>query len=277
MTAFEDCKWKTKTHRRQGESSWPEQLSPAPSASFPWPSKEGETNMATTDQAKPVHVAAGAKKTLFLLEDLNDATSITGVAAADLNALRAVADWTRSFVVQPHRELGRPGHVCPFTSVALERRTLWLAAEPSTGRTVEELVHLVDGYKRELLAHGPVNGADADNKSILVVFPDLPAARAGEFFGSALERVGVSSYVEDGLVIGPFYQGNDGTAIYNPNFRPFTSPVPFLLMRRAVVSDWKFFLNKPEWFRLWAHRHGESGTNALADALRGLPWNARRD
>jgi hypothetical protein len=51
--------------------------------------------------------------------------------------------------------------------------------------------------------------------------------------------------------MGPFYEGNDGTAIYNTNFRPFTSPVPFLLMRRAVISDWKFFLNNEDWLRLW--------------------------
>ena len=65
---------------------------------------------------------------------------------------------------------------------------------------------------------------------------------------------------------------DDGTAIYNPNFRPFTSPVPFLLMRRAVISDWKFFLNNEEWLRLWARRYGEAAVEALADELRRLPW-----
>ena len=47
--------------------------------------------------------------------------------------------------------------------------------------------------------------------------------------------------------MGPFYEGNEGTAIYNPSFRPFTSPVPFLLMRHAVISDWKFFLDNEDW------------------------------
>jgi hypothetical protein len=77
--------------------------------------------------------------------------------------------------------------------------------------------------------------------------------------------------------MGPFYEGNDGTAIYNPNFRPFTSPAPFLLMRRAVISDWKFFLNNEDWLKLWARRYGESAVEALADELRRLPWQARRD
>jgi hypothetical protein len=76
-------------------------------------------------------------------------------------------------------------------------------------------------------------------------------------------------------VIGPFYEGNDGTAIYNPNFRPFTAPVPSLLMRRAVVSDWKFFLNNPEWYAVWKRTHGAEGTDALAAELRRFSWNAR--
>jgi len=98
-----------------------------------------------------------------------------------------------------------------------------------------DVIQLIDGYKRLLLAAKPVDGDDANYKSIIVVFTDLPAAQAKDFFGGILEQIGVASYVDDGLVMGPFYEGNDGTALYNPNFRPFTSPVPFLLMRRAVT------------------------------------------
>ena len=102
------------------------------------------------------------------------------------------------------------------------------------------------------------------------------AAQAKDFFSGVLQQIAVPSRADDGLVMGPFYEGNDGTAIYNPNFRPFTSPVPFLLMRRAVISDWKFLLNDADWFRLWARRYGESASEALADELRRLPWRTTR-
>jgi hypothetical protein len=105
----------------------------------------------------------------------------------------------------------------------------------------------------------------------------LPASQAKDFFSGVLQQIGIPSYVDDGLVMGPFYEGNDATAIYNPTFRPFTSPVPFLLMRLAVISDWKFFLNNGDRLRLWAHRYGESAVEALANELRSLPWRARRD
>lgn len=214
---------------------------------------------------------------LFLLEDLEDASRTRELAESDRNALRAVADWTRTFVARPHKDLGRAGPVCPFVPVASEHKTLWLAAERSAGRSAPDVIQLINGYKRLLLAAQPVHGDDANNKSIVVVFTDLPAAQAKDFLGGVLQKIGVSSYVDDGLVMGPFYEGNDGTAIYNPNFRPFTSPVPFLLMRRAAVSDWKFFLNNEDWLRLWARRYGESAVEALADELRRLPWRARRD
>ena len=211
---------------------------------------------------------------LFLPEDLEDASRTNGLAESDRDALRAVADWTKTFVAKPHKDLGRAGPVCPFVPVAMEHKTLWLAAERSAGRSAPEVIQLIDGYKRLLLAGQPIDGDDADYKSIIVVFTDLPASQAKDFFGGVLQQIGVPSYVNDGLVMGPFYEGNDGAALYNPSFRPFTSPVPFLLMRRAVISDWKFFLDNEDWFRLWAHRYGDAAAGALADELRRLPWRA---
>ena len=235
--------------------------------------------MAIKDEIRParVDVREPQAANLFLLEDLEDASRTRSLAESDLKALRAVADWTKTFVIKPHRDLGRPGPVCPFTVAALEQKALWLAAEPSAGRSTPEVIQLITGYQRLLLANPPVDGDAASNKSIVVVFADLPARQAKDFFGAVLEQIGMSSYAKDGLVMGPFYEGNDGAALYNPNFRPFTSPVPSLLMRRAVISDWKFFLNDKEWFKLWARRYGDSAVEALADELRRLPWNARRD
>jgi hypothetical protein len=214
---------------------------------------------------------------LFLLEDLEDVSGTRKLAESDRNALRAVADWTKTFVAKPHGDLGRAGPVCPFVPAALDHKTLWFAAERSAGRSASDVIELIEGYKRLLLAAQPVDGDEANYKSIVVVFTDLPEAQAKDFFSGVLEQIGVPSYADDGLVMGPFYEGNDGTAIYNPSFRPFTSPVPFLLMRRAVISDWKFFLNSEDWLRLWARRYGESAVQALAEELRRLRWRARRD
>lgn len=238
-----------------------------------------DSEMATKDEIRPSRTDERGlpADNLYLIEDLEDSDRTRGLADSDRNALRAVADWTRTFVVQPHRELGRAGPVCPFTPLAIEQKALWLAAERSAGRSTTEVIQLIAGYQQLLLANPPVDGDAAGNKSVVVVFTDLPAAQAKDFFGSVLQQIGVRSYEDVGLVMGPFYEGNEGTAIYNANFRPFQSPVPLLLMRRAVISDWKFFLNDESWLGLWARRYGERAVEALAGELRRLPWREMPD
>jgi uncharacterized protein DUF6875 len=209
----------------------------------------------------------------YLLEDLDDASKARQLANSDLAALRTVADWIKSFVTKPHKDLGRDGPVCPFVPEALERKTLWLASEHIAGRSVAEVVQLINGYKTQLLQQ-PFHGEGVNYNSIVVVFTDLSADRAKGLFDDVLEQLAVPSYVENGLVMGGFYESNEAAAIYNRSFRPFTPPVPFLLMRHAVISDWKFFLDNDDWLNRWAHRSGESGVRALAEELRRLPWRA---
>jgi hypothetical protein len=214
---------------------------------------------------------------LFLLEDLEDVGRTSELAESDLDALHAVADWIKTFVVRPHEDLGRAGPVCPFVPGALERKTLWLAPEQIADRGVPHVVELLNGYKSLFLDAEPTDGDDANYKVIVVVFTNLSADRAQGVFEGVLEQLAVPSYAEDGIVFGPFYEGNEGTAIYNSSFRPFQSPVPFLFVRQGVNSDWKFFLDKEDWLNLWARRFGESAVHALAEELRGLPWRVGRD
>ena len=214
---------------------------------------------------------------LYLLEDLDNASQTRPLAQSDLAALRTVADWIKTFVARPHNDLGREGPVCPFVPGGLERKTLWLASEHSAGRSVADVVQLMNGYKTQFLHAQPMDGDGAHDKVIVVVFTDLPAERARGLFGEVLQHLAVPSYVEDRVLFGPFYEGNEDTAIYNARFRPFQSPVPFLFVRHGVISDWKFFLDNEDWLTRWAHRYGESAVRALAEELRRLPWRAGGD
>jgi hypothetical protein len=214
---------------------------------------------------------------LFLLEDLEDVGRTSELAESDLDALHTVADWIKIFVVKPHNDLGRAGTVCPFVPGSLERKTLWLAPEQIADRDVPAVVELINGYKSLFLDTQPIDGDDAIYKVIVVVFTDLSADRAQGVFDDVLQHLAVPSYVEDGIVFGPFYVGNEGTAIYNASFRPFQSPVPFLFVRHGVISDWKFFLDNEDWLNLWAGRFGESAVHALAEEVRRLPWRVGRD
>jgi hypothetical protein len=213
---------------------------------------------------------------LFLLEDLEDVSRTRTLEQNDLDGLQAIADWIKTFVVKPHNDLGRAGTVCPFVPGSLERKTLWLAPERIADRDVPEVVELMDGYRRLLLDTRPADGDDVVYNVIVVVFTDLPADRAQGVFDDVLEQLAVPSYVEDGILFGPYYEGNEATAIYNSSFRPFQSPVPFLFVRHGVTGDWKFFLDDDEWLNMWTRRYGETGAQALAEELRRLPWRGER-
>ena len=99
---------------------------------------------------------------LYLLEDLDDASRTRSSRKAISHALRTVADWIKTFVVRPHKDLGRAGPVCPFVPGSLERKTLWLAPEQIADRSVPEVVELMNGYKRLLLDTRPTDGDDVD-------------------------------------------------------------------------------------------------------------------
>jgi hypothetical protein len=150
---------------------------------------------------------------LFLLEELEDVGRTSELAERDLGALHAVADWIQTFVVKPHKDLGRAGPVCPFVPRSLERKTLWLAPEQIADRDVADVVELMNGYKRLLLDTRPTDGDDVIYNVIVVVFTDLSADRAQGVFDEVLQHLAVPSYVEDGILFGPFYEGHEGTAL----------------------------------------------------------------
>jgi hypothetical protein len=209
---------------------------------------------------------------LFLLQDLEDSSRTGQLADSDRKALHTVADWITTFVARPNKDLGRAGPVCPFVPGALDQKALWLAPEQIANQSVLDVVQLVNGYKSLLQRARPHAGNDAASKAIVVVFTDVSADRAKAVIDNVLQQLAASSYVEDGVVLGAFHGMNEGSAIYNPRFRPFTSPVPFLLMRPAVISDWKFFVDNEDWLNIWARRFGASAVPALAEELRRTNW-----
>jgi Domain of unknown function (DUF6875) len=213
---------------------------------------------------------------LLLPDELEDVGKTSDLAATDRDALRAVSAWIKDFVAKPHKDLGRAGTVCPFVPGSLERRMLWLAPEKIAEVDAPAVVELMDDYKRLFLEKAPLDDEDAIYKTIIVVFTDLPAERAGALFADVLGQLADASYEEDGIIFGPFYDGNEGTAIYNSSFRPFQSPVPFLFVRHTVLSDWKFFVDDDALLDRWARRFGPAGTAALAQELRRLPWRVAR-
>src|SRR5678816_88794 len=108
--------------------------------------------------------AASEPTNLMLLEDLENSSRTSKLADSDLSALRTVADWIKTFVVRPHKDLGRAGPVCPFVPRALELKTLWLASERIENHTAADVVQVVNDYRQLLLRAQPIEGDDASCK-----------------------------------------------------------------------------------------------------------------
>ena len=210
---------------------------------------------------------------LLLFQDLEDSRKTRGFADSDISALNSLADWIKNYVIRPNKDLGRVGPVCPFVPGSLERMTLWFAPEQIANRSVPDVIRLVNDYKRLLLYTQPTEGDDAIYKAIMIVFTDLSADRAKDYLDDDhVQSLKKPLYAQDGVVLGEFHQRNDLSAIYNASFQPFKAPVPFLLLRPAVISDWKFFLGNEDWLSIWARRFGESAVKALAAELRHMNW-----
>lgn len=210
---------------------------------------------------------------LFFLEDLEDSSKTSTLADSDLRALHTVADWIKTFVARPNKDLGRAGPVCPFVARACEGKTLWLAPEHIAYRSVADVVELLNDFKTRLLRTQPVAGEDANYKAIVVIFTDVSADRAKDYMGDVqIQQLKRRAYEDDGVVLGEFHERNVASAIHNKRFQPFKGPVPFMLVRPAVISDWEFFLDNDDWLSVWSRRFGESAVHALVEELRITNW-----
>ena len=106
---------------------------------------------------------------------------------------------------------------------------------------------------------------------LFAVFTYLSADRAKDACNDALEHVR-SRRTRRKESYSVRFTGHDGTAIYRSDFCPFSAPVPFILVRRAVTSDSAFFLDNEDFSHVRARRFGESGSRSRRGTTRGLPW-----
>jgi hypothetical protein len=70
---------------------------------------------------------------------------------------------------------------------------------------------------------------------IVVVFTDLSADRAEGLFGDVLKHLVVPSYVEDGILFRPFYEGNTGRSGSPSGHVAKESPEPGLSPRNFAA------------------------------------------
>ena len=132
------------------------------------------------------------KENLYLMRDLASPKRTGRLSNEDLQALKTIANWTRDSVAQPHPDLGRRGAVCPFVPAALESDTVWFAVEHINHLSERQAADLMNQYKNLFLELNPREVEESEKactKTILVIFPDLPEDKLGEYIDGSEDRV----------------------------------------------------------------------------------------
>jgi len=195
---------------------------------------------------------------------------------AEEHPLRVTAQWMRRFLGRPHRELGRPGAVCPFVPGAIIQDTIWLA-ECSLGRGDRQAIIEIIGLFRDLfLELEPKSGEDASWKAMVIVFPNVATEDAWVI--DDVQAQLKARFVDAGLMIGEFHERNESPGLRNADFRPLRSPIPALAIRHMVETDLPFLQRmlypppiRAEFIRSYLRRLGaqisRNNFDAALDAL----------
>ncbi|HEX2202787.1 MAG TPA: hypothetical protein VHG91_05805 [Longimicrobium sp.] len=182
-----------------------------------------------------------------------------------LEPIRTIVEWAKSYLGQPHPELGRSGPVCPFVRPAMGKGTMYFTVWPGADLDPGEVESVVRSYRDWFLELEPREGRDAQYKSINIIFPDLPMAKVGTLIDETQERL-KPLYVREGIMIGEFHPGPpDKAGLWNEDFRPLKSPIPLLSIRHMVATDFAFLKDRRDFMEAYLEAFGEKVPTALAD------------
>ncbi|CRK62221.1 FIG01131493: hypothetical protein [Alloactinosynnema sp. L-07] len=154
--------------------------------------------------------------------------------------LRTILDWARQYLTRPHESLGRKGSVCPFVQASIDRRKFYLTVYPGRPQDPVEVAAALLPYRDWFLELAPRTQPASQLTTILVLFPDLFPGDVDAMIDGSQDAL-KKDYVERGLMIGEFHDGPpDKGGLWNPDFRPLSSPVPLLAVRHMVPTDFPF-------------------------------------
>jgi Cys-tRNA(Pro) deacylase len=193
------------------------------------------------------------------------ALSTLDVAAADGHpAALVIAHWARSYLCAPHPQLGRSGPMCPFVPGALMKKLMFATVYEDAVLDVPSIKAILLREMERFIQLEPVSGNEAQFKSLMVLFPALPADDVADLIETAQAEL-QGHFVPNGLMVGEFHAGPpDKRGLWNPEFRPLYSPVPMLVIRHMVPTDVLFLKDSAPLFREYVKIYG----NAVPERFR---------
>src|SRR5262249_535307 len=91
--------------------------------------------------------------------------------------LDTIVTWAAQYLCRPHHQLDRNGPVCPFVATSMDRELFFLSVYRGD-LTAADVSGIASQYADWFVDLEPRAGDAAQYKTILLLFPDVPASRA---------------------------------------------------------------------------------------------------
>ncbi|MEU0540249.1 DUF6875 domain-containing protein [Nocardia sp. NPDC005978] len=179
---------------------------------------------------------------------LGDTASSCPAARSTIAAFRS---WADSYLTRPSDDLGRDGPVCPYVKPAMRRDLLWFAQVPAA----EPHMMWVRAIIEDALAIYPGlptgNGSSTSVlRALITVFPNLSDYSLIDDIHAEFK----TKFVAQGVMFGQFYPGCDQPGLWNKDFRPLDAPMPMLVVRSMMTTDFPFLLGRAEWMDAYVRK-----------------------
>ncbi|WP_431964501.1 DUF6875 domain-containing protein [Nocardia sp. bgisy134] len=162
----------------------------------------------------------------------------------------AVRTWSEDYLTGTEPELGRDGPVCPYVGPSLRRDLMWVG-RVSGVRPWPSYVRLVIEDALEVFERlPPEDGGGAVLRALVTALPDLREFSLIDNLHAELK----TRFVERGFMLGQFYPGCKEPGLWNKDFHPLDSPIPMIVVRTMMATDFPFLLGRPEWMAAYVKK-----------------------
>lgn len=155
----------------------------------------------------------------------------------------ALQDWVRTYLMQPHPDLGRTGAVCPFTRQSARIDAVRLAVSNAGPEDEEAAFTTVRAGFAELEGIHCKPGME-HFRTVIVGFPACGSPEGIAMLGRIQARHRFYS-LSRFRMIGFMHAANEAPGLWNPAFRPLRAPMPVMAIRHMVEQDAPFAARHP--------------------------------
>jgi hypothetical protein len=174
-----------------------------------------------------------------------------------LQAVEQCVSWLRTYIGQPHPQLGRNGDICPFVNTALRKHKMSFVVlehitsdKPRGNQTAIRNRVLYEAFR--LLRRIDELDRFSELTTTNLLLPKLEGEAAAVVH--EVHTQCKTSLMRRGVMLAVFYPGYPKPAIYNPAFQLYQAPFPVIVVRPMALHDIVFLDNNREGFTEYHRR-----------------------